>query len=127
MDEFVNLVQKFAFNLAVLALPIIAGFVVALLKVWVAQMLQEFERRKPKLAAAIKEAVNLAVKAAEQANVAGFVKDKKQYAMDIAQNWLDSEGWDEVDIDILEAAVEAEVLKLFNPPPDGLGDEWHGW
>lgn len=130
MEEFVNLLQEFAFNLAVLALPVIAGFLIALLKALAEKILAQVESERPQLADAIKKAVTLAVKAAEGLELGGFIDDKKQYALNIAQNWLDAEGWDEIDIDILEAAIEAEVLALFNKDKAvGFEDDraWNAW
>ena len=129
MEEFINLLQEFAFNLAVLALPVISAFLIALLKAWIDKVLADVEAQRPKLAEAIKEAVSLAVKAAEGMELGGFIEDKKQYALNIAQNWLDSEGWDEVDIDVLEAAIEAEVLKVFNQVKAGPEADmsWNAW
>jgi len=112
--EFVDLVQAWLYNLAVAILPIIGAFVVAYLKALIEKKMVDIAEAKPQLADAIRQAVNLAVKAAEQAGFAGFVDEKKQYALNIAQIWLNENGWDEVDIDVLEAAIEAEVLALFN-------------
>jgi len=113
MNDFVDLLQKFAFELAVLALPIISGFVIAALRALVKKWLAELEASKPELASYLREAVEMAVVAAEQANLAGFVENKKQYAFQVAQQWLDAHGWNEVNVDVLEAAIEAEVLKQF--------------
>ena len=113
MEEFINLLQEFAFNLAVAILPIIAGFVVAALNALVKKWLQELENSKPQLAWYLSEAVRIGVGAAEKMELSGFIEDKKQYAFQIAQQWLDEHGWDEVSVDVLEAAIEAEVLKQF--------------
>jgi len=113
MNEFVDLLQKFAFNLAVALLPIIAGFVIAALNALVKKWLGELENSKPELRWVLDEAVDIAVRAAEQSNLAGFIEDKKQYAFQIAQQYLDDHGWSEVNVDVLEAAIEAEVLKQF--------------
>ena len=113
MEQFVDLLQEFVFNLLVLALPVVAGLVIALLRAWVKKALADVERAKPELFWVLEQAVDIAVRAAEQMELAGFIDDKKQYALDVAQSYLDSEGWDEVDVDILEAAIEAEVLKQF--------------
>lgn len=113
MEDYINLFQKFAFNLAVAILPIISAFIVAALNALIKKWMAELEATKPQLAWYLQEAVSISVAAAEQAGLAGFVEDKKQYAFQIAQQWLDEHGWDEVNIDILEAAIEAEVLKQF--------------
>jgi len=130
MEQFVDLLQEFLYNLALVALPIIAGFVIAILKAWLSKILQDVENSKPELADAIKLAVSLAVQAAEGMELSGFISDKKQYALEIVQVWLDEKGWDEVDIDILEAAIEAEVLSVFNGEKvEGFSRDqsWNAW
>ena len=127
MEEFINLLQQFVYNLMVLILPIISGFIVALLIAWRDKILSQIEADRPKLADAIKQAVSLAVKAAEGLGLDGVIEEKKLYALSIAQLWLDEEGWGEIDISILSAAIEAEVLKVFNQP-EGFRDEgWEAW
>ena len=113
MEEFVNLLQEFAFNLSVAILPIIAGFVVAALNALVKKWLQEIENSKPNLYWYLQEAAEVAVAAAEKMNVSEFIDDKKAYACEIVQRYLDARGWDEVDVELIEAAIEAEVLKQF--------------
>jgi hypothetical protein len=113
MEELINLLQEFAFNLALLALPVISVFLIALLRAWIKKVLQDFENSKPELYWVLDQAVELAVQAAEQMELAGFIEDKKQYAFRIAQVWLDDHGWDEVSVEILDAAIEAEVLERF--------------
>ena len=115
MEQFIDLLQKFAFELAVLALPIISGFVIAALRALVKKWLGELEASKPKLYWYLDEAAELAVAAAEKMSASAFIvaEDKKQYAIEIMQSWLNAHGWDEVDIELLEAALEAEVLRQF--------------
>ena len=115
MEQFIDLLQKFAFELAVLALPIISGFVIAALRALVKKWLGETEASKPKLYWYLDEAARLAVTAAEKMSASAFIvaEDKKQYAIEIMQSWLNAHGWDEVDIELLEAALEAEVLRQF--------------
>ena len=113
MNEFVNVLQEFAMGLLVLVLPILSGFIIAALIALKDKWLQELENSKPELRWYLDEAVDIAVRAAEQSKFADFIEDKKAYAFEIAQLWLDAHGWEEVDIDVLEAAIEAEVLKQF--------------
>ena len=113
MEEFINLLQEFVFNLMVIALPIISAFLVAALRALIKKWLAELEAAKPNFAHYLNGAVAIAVAAAEQMELAGFIEDKKQYALNIAQAYLNEQGWDEFDIDVLEAAVEAEVIKQF--------------
>lgn len=119
MEQFTNALQEFVNLVLQAAVPILAGLVVFWLKAQVQIAMQKLENSKPQLAWAIKQAVSLAVQAAEQAELAGYIEDKKEYAMGIAESWLDQNGWDEIDIVMLDAAIEAEVLKLFTKDRDG--------
>lgn len=55
----------------------------------------------------------IAVKAAEQSNLAGLVTNKKEYAVKVAQQWLEDKGFS-VDVAIIEAAIEAAVFEEIN-------------
>ena len=110
VKEFVDFLQAWGFELAKLLLPIIAAFCVAALRALTKKWLGELEANKPELAFYLREAVALAVKSAEQAKLAEFIEDKKSHAMLIAQEYLNAHGWDEVDLDLLDSAIEAEVL-----------------
>lgn len=113
MEQIIDFLQAFLQELLVLIAPIIAGFVAAALTALTKKWLAELEASKPKLADAIRQAVSLAVQAAEQAGVAGLIEEKKEYALSIAESWLDQNGWDEIDLVILSAAIEAEVNRLY--------------
>jgi hypothetical protein len=58
---------------------------------------------------------SIAVNAAEQAKMSGWIGDKKKYAVDFCQNWLSSRGFS-VNIPEIEAAIEAAVYEEFNKP-----------
>jgi len=113
MNEFVNVLQEFAMGLLVLVLPVLSVFLIKALNALVKKWLVELENSKPELKWYLDEAAALAVRAAEQSGLQGFVEDKKLYALEIAQKFLDEHGWEEVDVAVLEAAIEAEVLKQF--------------
>jgi len=61
----------------------------------------------------LEEAARVAVTAAEQAGAAKLISDKKAYAMDIAERWLEQHGI-RLDIELIDAAVEAAVYRQFN-------------
>jgi len=58
------------------------------------------------------EGVQMAVRAAEQLEIAGLVKDKKEYAMAFVRNFLASHGIN-VDLEIISGAIEAAVIENF--------------
>jgi len=113
MNEFVNILQQILMGLLVALVPVLTKFIIEVLVAYKNKLLAEIENSKPELRWVLDEAVDIAVRAAEQSNLAGFIEDKKQYAFQIAQQYLDDHGWNEVNIDVLEAAIEAEVLKQF--------------
>ena len=57
--------------------------------------------------------VDIAVKAAEQAKLSGFITDKKQYAIEYIQAWLDSRGI-HVTVAEIDVMIEAAVMEQFN-------------
>lgn len=113
MEEFVNLLQEFVMGLLVVSLPILAGFAIRALKVWGDKVLSNIERNKPSLHWALEEAARVAVGAAEKMELSKYISNKKEYALEIVQRFLDEAGWEEVDIKLVSAAIEAEVLKQF--------------
>lgn len=62
---------------------------------------------------AVEQVARIAVRAAEQANLGGLIKDKKDYAVAIAQEWLNEKGLN-ITLDLIEAAIEAAVYQEFN-------------
>lgn len=101
------------------ALPILAAAVVG----WILQSIREgWARLDDRKREMIAEAVKVAVYAAEQAGAAGLIEGKKEYALEIAEKWLASKGIN-LNIDLLDAAIEAAVLEEFNRFKFDFADE----
>ncbi len=113
MEQIVNVLQEFVMGLLLAALPVLAAFAIRALKAWADKVFSDIEANKPTFHWALKQAAEIAVRAAEKMEFSKFIGDKKAYAVEIVQRWLDSEGWDEVDVELVSAAIEAEVLKQF--------------
>jgi len=66
------------------------------------------------------EAVEVAVKAAEQSGLAGHIEnlagEKKRFAIDAAERYLLSAGLGSVDLGVLADMIEAEVYRQFHTP-----------
>ena len=58
------------------------------------------------------EAARIAVRAAEQMELAEIISDKKQYAVATVDAFLKEKGFT-VDLSLIEAAIEAAVLREF--------------
>ena len=99
-------------------LPVLA---VALTGFLVAKIKEAWARAKvwnPDVTELLENAAKFAVTAAEQAGAAKLIDDKKTYAFEVAEEWLGLHGVI-IDIDMIDAAIEAAVYKQFKQPNDG--------
>ena len=74
---------------------------------------QKFQNARPDTADAIQWAAEIAVRAAEQANLGGLIDDKKHYALQFAQRWLELKKIP-IDLEALDGAIEAAVWSEIN-------------
>ena len=74
---------------------------------------QKFQNARPDTADAIQWAAEIAVRAAEQANMGGLIDDKKHYALQFAQRWLELKKIP-IDLEALDGAIEAAVWSEIN-------------
>lgn len=96
------------FLLPILAVTVVGAFVSLLKLKWA-----EFKALNPSATALLEQAAIVAVTAAEQAGLSGLIKDKREYAFEIAEAWLKKNGIT-IDTDLIYAAIEAAVWKEFN-------------
>jgi membrane protein implicated in regulation of membrane protease activity len=93
----------------VAVLPIVAAYLIkAGLDAWV-----KFQGQKSDAAYTIQRAATVAVTAAEQLGATKAITDKKSWAVNFAQNWLDAHGV-HVDVALIEGAIESAVYTEFN-------------
>lgn len=110
--EFVELLFK-------AALAAVLPFAVAALREWLKQQAAELEVHfGVERWAAIRAAVSMAVKAAEQSGIRDSLEkagsQKMKWAIDTAELYLAERGLGGLDLDVLIAMIEAEVHKQFN-------------
>mgnify|MGYP001363670427 CR=1 FL=1 len=106
MNEYVDFFWKLLQNILAASLPVLA----AALTAWLVQKIREMGKRiDSDTMDSIRYAVAIAVDAAEQAGSAKLIADKKPYAIELAQKFLDKQGI-KVDVALLEGLVEAAVL-----------------
>jgi len=97
-----------------IVVPVLASLLAGLLIAWIKKLVEEIKvKMDGRFMWMLDEAVRVAVLAAEQANLAGFVEDKKSYAIDVAEKWLAARGF-KVDLGILADQIEAAVMEEFN-------------
>ena len=102
-----------------IAIPYVLQPYLSLAKVKAARAWADFEKDQPRLAVYLAQFAHVAVVAAEQVWLKEVAFDKKDYAVKVVQAWLDEEGYGDIDLVLIEAAVEEAVMKVFNP--DRLG------
>jgi hypothetical protein len=94
-------------------LPIVAVAIISALVSWAKLLWAKAKSWNPDTTDLLAEAAKVAVTAAEQAGAAKLISDKKVYAMDIAERWLEQHGI-RLDIELIDAAIEAAVYQQFN-------------
>lgn len=99
-------------SILMVVLPAVAVAVVRLSWAKASELWAKVEEKKPTLADVLEQAAVFAVKAAEQADIAGLVHTKKGYALGIAQEWLEAQGID-IDLNLIDAAIEKAVAEQF--------------
>ena len=89
-------------------LPIVAVAVIGALVSWAKLLWEKAKSWNGDATTLLAEAAKIAVTAAEQAGAAKLINDKKVYAMDVAEKWLEQHGV-HLDFELIEAAVDAAV------------------
>jgi len=100
-----DFVTAFALALIPVVVPLVVGWV----KLLFAKAQAELEAWSPSLSSVLETGAKLAIMAAEQANAAKLIEDKKEYAEEVLQLYLDSHGYTSIDIELIGAAIEAAV------------------
>jgi len=101
-------------------LPIIAGFAAAWLRQWVIVQQKKVESEiGEQWSWAIKDAVKIAVNAAEQSELADLIKKevgaKKSWAIESARRQLLARGID-INVQVIADLIEAAVFEAFKTP-----------
>jgi len=94
-------------------LPIAAVAIISAIVSWAKLLWAKAQSWNPDTTDLLEEAAKVAVTAAEQAGAAKLISDKKVYAMSVAEKWLEQHGI-YLDIELIDAAIEAAVYKQFN-------------
>lgn len=118
MDEGTKIVLFTALNITLQTLlPVLVAAVASYVAVQVRAAWERIKQSQDdSVIGHIEWAVSVAINAAEQAGIAGLIKDKKEYALHVAQTILGNKGI-KIDVISLEAAIEAAVYKELNKYP----------
>ena len=119
--EWMPILSKVIEAILIAILPPLAVVLVSVVLAHAKKLWADLKQRYPSVTDLVEQAAVFAVQAAEQAGAAEFIKNKKQYAIQIAEAWLEANHIT-TDIDLIDAAIEKAVLELFNgygETPDG--------
>jgi hypothetical protein len=101
------------------ALPVLAGVALGAAYAWGRKTWAEFQSMRPDVAYQLAMYARIAVEAAEQAGAAKLIQNKKAYAIEVTQTWLEQIGLRGVDAALIAAEIERQVrqmnLELYAP------------
>lgn len=109
--EFISaFLQKFL----EVVLPVLATALAGLAIAWITKLINDVKARLTEDQEwIINQAIDAAVLAAEQIDLKGTVINKKDYALQVAMQWLSLKGI-KINLNILDARIEAAVFDQFN-------------
>jgi len=111
--EWMPVLSKVIEAILIAILPPLAVVLVSVVLAHAKRVWGDLKQCYPSVTDLVEQAAVFAVQAAEQAGAAELIKDKKQYAIQIAEAWLVANHIT-TDIDLIGAAIEKAVLELFN-------------
>jgi len=113
VNQFTDFLAFFSQSLLIIALPIVIAAAIQLYRTQTAALREKLGPRFDDL----ERAARIAVRAAEQLGLVQKLAgpEKKQKAVEIVQRFLDQRGV-RVDVAMIEALIESEVLNQFNNP-----------
>lgn len=98
-------------------IPLLVPAMLAWVTAYAASVWQKIKDSRPDISYAIESAAEFAVKAAEQLGLTEqlleFADTKLDYAIDIAERYLEQQGYKNIDLDVLRAAIEKAVHEYF--------------
>ena len=106
MTEFWS---EFVMKLSLALIAILVPMAVTWIGTKLRLLAETVKANRPSLYSVLKTGAELVVNAAEQAGAAELIDDKKEYALDALQDYLDAHGWKGVQLDVIDAAIEAAV------------------
>ena len=111
--EWMPILSKVIEAILIAILPPLVAFLVSVGLAYAKRVWGDLKQRYPSVTDLVEQAAVFAVQAAEQAGAAELIKDKKQYAIQIAEAWLEANHIT-TDLHLIDAAIEKAVLELFN-------------
>jgi len=111
--DWMPVLSKVIEAILIAILPPLVAFLVSIGLAYAKRVWGDLKQRYPSVTDLVEQAAVFAVQAAEQAGAAELIKDKKEYAIQIAEAWLEANHIT-TDLHLIDAAIEKAVLELFN-------------
>lgn len=111
--DWMPVLSKVIEAILIAILPPLAVVLVSVVLAHAKKLWADLKQRYPSVTDLVEQAAVFAVQAAEQAGAADLIEDKKQYAIQIAEAWLEANHIT-TDLHLIDAAIEKAVLELFN-------------
>ena len=111
MKEFL---VKFLEALMLALLPLLVSLLVGQLVKVGQDLARKLKARNAEAYEMVRFAAMAAVKAAEQANLGGLIEEKKAYAIDYVERFIEKAYGVKVDVEVISQAIEAAVYDEFN-------------
>jgi len=110
--QLLNALVQFVSLVALGTLPVLATYLAKWLKVKIAIAHADLNNKYPDLMYHMDWFAGIAVNAAEAAGLKDLALNKKKFAIDLAEKFLEAKGIS-VDLDILDAAIEAAWIEAY--------------
>jgi len=110
--EWMPILSKVIEAILIAILPPLAVVIVSAAVAYAKRLWNDLKLSYPSVTDLVEQAAVFAVQAAEQAGAADLIEDKKQYAIQIAEAWLEANHIT-TDLHLIDAAIEKAVLELF--------------
>lgn len=110
--DWLKVLSDFVQAMLLAMAPVLGVFVVKAVIAWGAKLAAEAKAKQPDLFEQLTWIATTAVKAAEQSGAVQLAEEKKAYAINYVEKWLESKGVT-LDIDAIDAAIEAAVWNEF--------------
>jgi len=112
-DVWMEFLSKVVQGILLAIAPVLAAYVTSWVIAKARMMWAAFKAENNNYAFILEELAHIVVKAAEQSEMAEHITEKKDYAVQTLQLWMEAQGYN-VDLAVIEAAIEAAVYDEFN-------------
>jgi len=120
MNEFVPVFVSMLNALLFAAVPVLVVAGIVAMVMFARRQAAQLKAEQPALYEQIAIYARIAVEAAQQAGIAQIITDKKKYAVEVAQGWLDQVGLHGIDVKLIAAEVERQYAKMKEDKATGL-------